>query len=180
MAYQGDLGSGLVLYLENRDLQTNLTLSSSNPGQQQSQSTGLQTGRWTMPPSLFRTSIGFILRIEASQGQFFLQIQAGALQVLSQPPLLTTAEMLPLHQVSESQTTSGFSMPPMEPMKPMELRMGNMQMRMEPMQMQMGDMQLQMPSSQAGQPSRNFCSQCGSRVGAGDRFCSHCGHPLAD
>ena len=49
---------------------------------------------------------------------------------------------------------------------------------LQPMQMKMGNMQMNMNSPAQQQPTKHFCSQCGTKMGLGDRFCSSCGKPL--
>jgi hypothetical protein len=178
MGYTIDLGAGQQLYVENRNGQTLLTLTSSHAGQQQSQSSGLATGEWSAPPTLFRTTIGLILRIESVQ-QIFVAIQAGQMQVLRSAPNLLDAQVLPLQPVSPNPNL----MQPMQPMSPMSplppMQMGTMQMRMEPMEMRMGDMHLRMGEPIAPTTAKLFCSQCGAAVKIDDRFCSRCGSQLS-
>lgn len=181
MAYISDLGSGRSLYIDHQGNQSVLTLSSTSMGQQQSQSFNITTGNWTAPPTLFQTSTGLVLRVESAQGQTFIAIQAGQLQVLTTPPSLVDAEVLSL------QRTGATPMQPMQPMQP--IRMGDMEMQINPMQMRMGNMELKMGDSKPAQPTtdKRFCPQCGEAVKKGDylergtashRFCSHCGHAL--
>lgn len=185
MAYVCDLGTGQQIYLQNQDDQTSITLTTSGPGQQQSQGSSIHTGRWTLPPTVFRLPTGVVLRIEATRGQFFVQVQAGVMQLMSAAPHLADAEVLSLRQVAGTTAASQSSMapmPPMEPMKPMEpmepMKMGDMEMRMKPMEMRMGNMHLQMGSPSQPAEKKRFCTQCGAPVGANDRFCGQCGHRL--
>lgn len=176
MAYNCDLGMGQRVHVENRDAQTIVTLSRSSAGQQQSQQSSVQTGEWQLPPTLFRTATGWVLRIEAAQRQTLIRLQSNSISVLTELPSMVGAEALPLQKTSESAPSTAK---PIEPMKPMEpLKMGDMQMQMEPMQMQMGNMRMQMgkPSTQ---PAQQFCSQCGKQAGTHDRFCVHCGNKLS-
>ncbi|MDX2215079.1 MAG: zinc ribbon domain-containing protein [Oculatellaceae cyanobacterium bins.114] len=196
MAYICNLGSGQLplegngfasLYIDQQGTQTRLTLNSSRLGQQQSQSLSVATGNWTVPPTLFQTSMGLILRIESGQGQTFITIQAGQLQVLTTPPSLANAKVLPLQQ---SEATPISSMSPMQPMQPMQpMRMGDMEMQMSPMQMRMGNMELKMGDGKPAQSAtgNRFCPQCGGAIKEGDyptggtashRFCSNCGQAL--
>ncbi|MBD2104660.1 zinc ribbon domain-containing protein [Leptolyngbya sp. FACHB-261] len=180
MAYTGDLGNGQQVYVENQGTQTLISLSSSSPGQQQSQRCTLETGAWLSPPILFRVPRGLILRLESAQGQQFVHLQAGGISTLATAPSLLDADILPL-QVSPSLASnqSAVEIQPMQPMQPM--RMGNMEMQMNPMEMRMGDLELRMsssqPSSTPSQTPGRFCSQCGQSVAASDRFCIHCGSP---
>jgi zinc-ribbon domain len=184
MAYTSDLGAGQHLTVENQGTQTLVTLNSSTPGQQQSQRSSFETGTWIMTPILLRTAIGLILQLEASQGKTFVLIQGHQVQILPTPPIMTGADILPLHFEPTDTSTAETPMQPMQPMQPM--RMGNMEMQMNPMQMRMGNMELRMNSpaatQDASQPepqsTKRFCPQCGQPVDAGDRFCAHCGHQL--
>lgn len=188
-SYGADLGQGQVVYLQNQGAQTQITLDSATAGQQQRQSTGFTTGEWTGAPTLFRTGMGAIVRIETAQGSFFVQLQAGGMQSLTQPPALNQAEVIPLQQTTDPATPSLPEMRPMQSMQPMQpMKMGNMEMRMNPMQMRMGNMEMQMGGSSAAQASaqqapaqasaKRFCTQCGSAVAAEDKFCAHCGFQL--
>ncbi|MDJ0554424.1 MAG: zinc-ribbon domain-containing protein [Microcoleaceae cyanobacterium MO_207.B10] len=184
MAYKCELGNGQQVYIDNQGMQTVVTLASGGIGQQQQASTSLQTGKWNVPPTLFKTASGVILRIESEQGQSFVQLQAGGISTISGAPSLSNAEVLSLQQV---EATPSQGMAPMEPMKPMEpmqpmepmepmkpMKMGNMEMNMNPMEMRMGNMSMQMGTNSG----RRFCSQCGATVTASDRFCSSCGFQL--
>jgi hypothetical protein len=178
MSYAGDLDHGQQLYLENAGEQTVLSLSSRAAGQQQTQSSSFQTGSWSAPPTLFRVSGGFILRIESGQRQTFVGIQANQWQLLSNAPSLQAAETVPLRQVNQGEQSA---LPPMQPMQPM--KMGDMEMQMNPMQMRMGNMELRMdearsPQSESAPAQKQFCSQCGQKIQVGDRFCAYCGHQL--
>ena len=160
MVYTCNLDNNRQLYIENQGVQTVIALSSTSPNQQQSQRSSFETGNWILPPSLFRTSSGLVVRIEAQQGQYFIQVQASGMSILTTAPSLIDAEVLPLQRAT-AQTAPKFQpMPPMTPMAPMQMRMGNMEMQM-------------------GKPlGRRFCSQCGHGVEPSDRFCPQCGHQL--
>jgi hypothetical protein len=186
MAYIANLSTGQQIYIENQGIQTVIMLTSSSHGQQQSQSSSFETGEWIVPPTLFRTPTGVVLRLESASEQRFVQIQANGLSTLSTAPTLSFAEVISLQQVAEPAKSrqSSIEFTPMEPMKPMEplppLKMGDMEMSMNPMEMRMGNMQLRMgeaapASTQVGQ---RFCTQCGQSVKPSDRFCGSCGHRL--
>lgn len=176
MAYQCDLGSGQKLYVENRDAQTIVALTSSSAGQQQSQQSSFQTGEWQLPPTLFQTATGLILRIESTQGHTFISLQANSISLLKGLPSMMGADVLPLQKTAES--VSSFQ--PMEPMKPMEpLQMNNMNLRSQPMEMRLGNMHMSMGTPTSNQSTKRFCSQCGERVEVSDRFCAHCGTKLS-
>jgi hypothetical protein len=181
--YMGELQTGQRIFIENVGEQTFVTLMSGGAGQQQSQRTGVESGAWLSPPVLFRSAAGVVLRLDASKGPFLFQVQSSGLAAFSAPPSLANADVLPLRQMSSSETSaSGFTpMQPMEPMQPMKPMEPMQPMKpMEPMQMQMGSMKMQMGSSPSGQPEtrKRFCTHCGEAVGTEDRFCGHCGHRL--
>lgn len=176
MSYVASLPTGDRVYISNRGERTKITASLSNSSQQQSQSYTLSTGEWLVPPTLFQTRDGVVLRIEAVEGEFFLQLQYGSISVLATPPDLMNSEILPLHSSNEHESIHGsFEMPPMRPMTPMRpmpsLKMGNMKM-------EMGDMRMEMGKSGSSSLKPKFCPQCGTAVESGDRFCSQCGKPL--
>lgn len=175
-AYTCDLDKGQQIYIEYQEPLTMITLVSGGASQQQSQRNSFETGNWLVPPTLFRTLNGVVLRIETEQNQHFIQVQASGIARLNATPVLGDAEVLPLQKVG-AEAASRYSMPnmqpmsPMPPMSPMTMHMGNMEMRMgEPLQPEIGAKQ---------QPTKNFCNQCGTKIGADDRFCSHCGNRLA-
>ena len=193
MRYLCELGAGQRLYVEILHNQTLVTVVSSSPGQQQQSSSGFQTGEWTAPPEVLRGEIGVVLRLQTAQGEQFVLLQGTSLSSLSNAPSLAEAEPLQVHTTDQKTEPS---MPPMTPIPPMPsmqpMTMGNMQMDQGRMSMQMGNMRMAMSpiahatnSTQAdvapanapvGQ--RNFCSQCGTAIKLGDRFCAHCGHRL--
>lgn len=184
ITYLGNLGSGQQVYVENQKTQTIVTLFSSSPGQQQSQSNSFSTGAWVQPPALFRTASGVILQIKTQSGNHFVRLQTNGMSTLNETPSLSNAESIPLEQTERNPASTILSMPPlqpMEPMKPMEpMRMGNMEMQMSPiMQMRMGNMELKMPQMGAPMPAKGrFCTQCGNQVNEQDQFCSRCGNRL--
>ncbi len=172
MAYVFELNSSQAVYLENQGTQTVVTTISQIPGQQQQASSGVHTGLWTTPPSVYRTAKGVILQVQAEQGEYYIQVEGTAMSVLGRQLSLDPSQQIQLQQVSNSPLSSLKPMKPMkpikiEPMKPMQ--MGNMQMNLNPMEMRMGST----PSN-----IRQFCSQCGAKVKPDDRFCSSCGHHL--
>lgn len=180
MAFVCELGDSQRLYLDNQGTQTAIALTSSQVGQQQQSSQSIQTGSWTSPPEVFRVANGAVLKIQATQGEYFIQIQGSRIGMLSAPPGLSNAQQIQLQRVTNAPSLPPLaSMPPLKPLPP--LKMGNMQMSMNPMEMRMGDMTLRMPAdADSPEPSiRRFCSQCGVSVQPSDRFCSSCGHDLA-
>ena len=190
MIYIGNLGANQQVYIENRGSQTITTLVSSSSGQQQSQSSSWETGNWTAPPTLLRTEGMFLLRIDAVGGQNFIQLQASGFNSLATAPSLINADVIPLQKVSETATSGQSSaefqsMKPMEPMEPMKpMKLGDMSMGINPMEMRMGNMYMRMPENpkleSPSKSTQNFCTQCGTVVKAGDRFCANCGHKLED
>jgi hypothetical protein len=162
MAYTANLPTGEKVYLANQEEQTKVILSTSSASQQQSQSHAITTGKWNIPPTLFKTKGGAIARIEASRGQFFLELQRGSIRLLPTPPDLMGAEILPLQPESEV-VDSWQEMPPMRPMS---------------MKMEMGNMKMEMGKTPSFSLQPKFCSQCGAAVKRSDRFCSQCGNQL--
>lgn len=200
-AYQGQLDQYRQLLIYNQGEQTQITLQTSRPGQQQSQGSGFHTGPWSAPPTLFKLDGLFVLRLEGREGQTFIEIAAGGMQTLSAAPSLMGAAVQPLQPVEPPPTASMPKSEPMEPMKPMK--------PMKPMRMEMGDMVMDMgsgqmtlggsgglsmgetasaetkadtpptaPRTESASPKPRFCSQCGTSVKPEDRFCAQCGHKL--
>ena len=194
-AYTCNLDKNEQIYIENQEQQTVIKLTSSGQSQEQSQSNSFETGKWRVPPTVFQTRNGVVLRIEAEHGQHFIQLQANRMTRLDSDPWLSDADVLPLRQDATEAASSHSMQPmqPMEPMKPMELmkpmsqmQIDDMQMQIKPMMMQMGNMEMRMGeplqtniTPKQRQSVKNFCSQCGSKVGQSDRFCSNCGNALA-
>lgn len=179
--YICELDQGQQIYIENQGVQTAIALVSSGPGQQQSQRNSFETGNWRVPPTGFRTPSGVVLQISAEQGQHFIQVQANGMTRLNSAPSLSNADVLPLRQVDEAVSRNAMpDMQPMEPMKPMPpMQISDMEMRMGSMEMRMGKPLRMQTAPKQGQLTKNFCSQCGSKVEIGDYFCSHCGNSLA-
>lgn len=189
--YKCDLNQGQQLYLQNQEMQTVVKLISTSVGQQQSTSSSFETGKWQLPPVIFRTAAGVIIQIAAERGQQLIQVQAQGISILKASPSLSHADALPIQPVeTEVGTKPNTTMPrleplpsmaPMQPMKPMQ--MGDMHMDLGRMEMRLGNMEMRLgtPADQETAPkqsNQNFCSQCGSKVAAGDRFCVNCGHQL--
>jgi hypothetical protein len=167
MAYTCKFGAGSQIYLDNQEEQTVIRVQSSGPGQQQGQSQGFGTGKWTQPPLLFETGNGLVAQVVATRGRFFFALNGGSISRLETEPALHDAKPLSLQKADEdSQRPEPMKpMAPMEPMKPMEMRMGNMQMSMG--------------ATQQPTTSKRFCTQCGREANATDRFCAGCGHQLS-
>ncbi len=179
MAYIHELGGGRRVYLGNQGTQTNVTIITTSPGQQQQSSCSFQTGSWTSPPEFSQSAMGGVIKITTAQGEHFIQVQGASIG-------MTSGTMSPgtFQQMQTASSSSFSSMPSMEPMKPMEpMKMGDMQMSLDPMEMRMGNMEMRMGSpavstNPSAPTTRRFCSQCGKPVKPGDRFCSNCGHQL--
>jgi len=183
-AYTCDLDNGQQIYVDYQEPLTVITLTSGEPGQQQSQRNSFETGDWAEPPTLFGTSSGVVLRIETEQGQHFIQVQTNGMSRLNAAPLLNGAEVLPLWEVG-TEAVPRHSLPDMQPMKPMKpmkpmspMQMKPMAMHMDGMSMQMGEQLQTKKETESRQSTKNFCNQCGSKVQDSDRFCSQCGNRL--
>jgi hypothetical protein len=195
MAYVCDLGSGQRLYLDTQEMETIVAIASSSTGQQQQATSSWQTGTWTSPPEVYRTSEGVVVKLQTANGNQFIQIQGSRMGLATSAPPLSKTEQLPTQQTN----TPASPMQPMEPMKPMKplqpMTLGTMQMNLKPMAMKMGDMEMRMGSgvtdsgkADSGKadsgntgtsaPTRQFCTQCGASVKPSDRFCASCGHQI--
>ncbi len=181
MAYVCELGTGQKVYLENQGTQTVVTTLSGSLGQQQQSSSSFTTGIWTLPPEMFQTPNGFVLKISTNQGEHYIQIQGNSMGVMSASPSLGSSQQMQVQQVANASSFSMSPLPPIQPMQPMQpMSMGDMQMSQNPMAMRMGNMAMSMGTpAQPTQSIKSFCSQCGAKVGASDRFCSSCGHQLS-
>jgi hypothetical protein len=110
MAYQGTLGDGATVTVENEGEQTQIQVYHGG----QSQGSGLMTGTWQGPPTLWQTSEGAVLEIEG-QGKTYVEISRHGVRSLEQTPELSGAEKISLSEVED-----GGGMKPVSPMKPME------------------------------------------------------------
>jgi hypothetical protein len=185
MAYKCELESDRQVFIENHNRQTLITMGSSGAGQQQSQRNSFETGEWDHPPTLFRTSDGVVLRVEAEGNQFFFRLGAGGTQTLSGAPSLRDADVLPLQKaaVEKSMNMEPLApmkpmepMQPLKPMKPMEMHMGNMSMRMGEQEQEPPRRDLE--QHEPDRTTKRFCTQCGQPAGETDRFCGRCRHQL--
>ncbi len=177
MTYAYDLENGQRLVVENDGENTLVALSSGGEGQQQSQATGFDTGKWTNAPALFRTKEGLVLRIESKGGAEFFSVRGGGIQRMRGEPDLEDAGELKLRESKETLAMEPMKpmkgMQPMEPMKPMR--------SMRPMEMRMGNMQMSMGGTEEEPKSeKRFCTQCGKPAQKTDRFCGSCGNKLAE
>lgn len=136
-----------------------------------------------------------------------LSVQSGGIKMGGQMMPLTELSKMPNAESRSFFTSPMQPMTPMQPMAPMTPMAPMQPMGMSPMQMQMGNMGMSMGRSDSSvssgsfsgnaeaSPSRDtpvnasnnvsssagsvkFCSQCGTAVKVGDRFCSSCGHSL--
>ena len=114
MTYAYDLESGQRLMVQNDGDDTLVALSSGDEGQQQSQSTGFHTGKWSKTPELFHTRGGLVLRLETKNGMEYIRIRGSQIQSMRSEPDLENAERLKLKKSDEN-----VAMKPMEPMQPM-------------------------------------------------------------
>ena len=115
MTYAYDLGNGQRLLVQNDGDDTRVALTSGDPGQQQNQSTGFNTGGWSKPPELFRTPENLVLRLESKSGVEFIGVHGDQIESMRSEPELENAERLTLKESNENIAR----MKPMEPMKPM-------------------------------------------------------------
>ncbi|MEA5463529.1 zinc ribbon domain-containing protein [Leptothoe sp. PORK10 BA2] len=194
MAYLCELNPGHQVYLDNQGHQTIITTTMGQPGQQQQASSSMTTGGWTAPPQAYQSPGGAVFKLLTTQGEVYISVHGSSVSMTGAVTPVAGAQPLSM------QPTTAVPTPPMQPMQPMT--MGNMQMTMNPMEMRMGTMELKMES--ASQPpaapqvktstsatstsatsasatsgsTRQFCSQCGTKVAPEDRFCSNCGHAL--
>ncbi len=122
------------------------------------------------------------------------QAQQMQTSAVSTPPggSMPTMEPMPAMGSMSPMTLQPIAAPPpMQPMQPMQpMKMGNMEMNANPMEMRMGNMEMRMGEAFGSSPASpsvsapasanqpKFCSQCGTSVKAGDRFCANCGHQL--
>jgi hypothetical protein len=116
MTYSHDIGNGQRLIVENDGYNTQVELSSGNSGQQQNQSTGFSTGKWSKAPELFRISAKLVLRLESKSGVKSIAVQGNQIESMQSEPALQNAEKLTLKESDENIAR----MKPMEPMKPMK------------------------------------------------------------
>jgi hypothetical protein len=92
MAYIQDFGNGQRLLVENDGDNTQVALSSGDSGQQQNQSAGFNTGKWSKPPELFRTGDDIVLRLESESGVEFVGVHGHQIEKMGGEPDLKTAE----------------------------------------------------------------------------------------
>ena len=172
MAYLCELAPGHSVYLDNQGNQTVVTTTMGQPGQQQQASNSMTTGVWTAPPVAYQSATGAVFKLFTAQGEICIYVQGNSVSMTGTVPADTEAKPLSMRQAATAPMPSMPSMPPMPPM-------GGMQMSMNPMEMRMGNMELKMDSpAPKTAATREFCSQCGTKVAPEVRFCSNCGHAL--
>ncbi len=172
--YSGDHGTRITL--ENDGEQTLVHLSSTSPGQQQSQGTGFRTGEWSGEPALYRRGAEFIVRLETASGVQGIHIHGHEIRHSSSAPDVHGADRQTLAPADEESRPAKMQpMKPMEPMRPLEPLKP-----MRPMEMRMGGMQMKMGSRDEppAKSEQRFCTQCGRAASPSDRFCAGCGHVL--
>ena len=175
MTYVATLGDFQQLAIANIGEQTQINLTMSSPGQQQSQSSSFNTGRWVSTPQLFNIGQGFVLKIDTQQGSHHVLIQQNSIGMINPPADLSAHPTVTFKDIANS-SQKPIEFKPIEPMQPM--RMGNMSMDINSMSMQMGNMSLNSDNQAKTTTNKQFCSQCGQEAKAGDRFCRSCGHEL--
>ncbi len=182
MAYTANLSGNQQLMIANQGNQTLITLVSSSSGQQQSQSSSVNTGNWLTPPQLYKTASGFILYINGEIAQQYVSIQANSLNMIANPGLNNAVQVKLENIPDPTASFKGMEFEPMQPMQPMQpmkpMQMGNMSMNINPMSMRMGNMSMAMGETPKSNSTKNFCAQCGAKVQQSDRFCSSCGNKL--
>ena len=179
MSYTANLTENRRIAIASQGNQTTISLTSSNIGQQQSQTTSFTTGNWQSLPRLYQLGTNFILQINSDRNSFYLLIQTNGISTVAAPDLNNAVEID--LQKSEDSTTipNQIEFEPMQPIQPMQpMKMGNMSMDLNSMSMKMGNMSLNMNNTRTSTSTKYFCSQCGQEAKTSDRFCSSCGHKL--
>jgi hypothetical protein len=175
MAYSATLGGDQQLAIANLAMQTQITLTMSRPGQQQSQSSSFSTGKWLGEPKLFKVGQGFVLQIDTEQDSHYVLIQQNSISTIQSPAELNNYPQIDLKVIPDSDSE------PMQPMQPLDLgkmKMGNMSMNINSMSMQMGNMAMSFNNQPKTTIAKQFCASCGTQAKTGDRFCRSCGHEL--
>ena len=167
MPYATNLSENQRVTIANIGNQTNISLVSKSPQQQQSQSSSFTTGVWQTPPQLYQVGLSFILKLSSDQGTSYVSIQAQGISTIAAPSLDNAVEV-DLQKVDDSATGNSVKFEPMQSMKPMQpMKMGNMSMDINSMSMEMGNMSLNMNNSQTS-TTKVFCSQCGREAKPSD------------
>ncbi|MBD2325664.1 hypothetical protein [Alkalinema sp. FACHB-956] len=95
MAYFCTLNLGQNLYLDNDQHNTIVTLTHSL-GETSPTRQILPTGTWQLPPEVWKTRQGIIIKLTTVQQRYFLLIQGNWVHLLSSPLNLNNALRLPL------------------------------------------------------------------------------------
>ena len=99
MIYAWHLDDNREIYLQNEGTQTSAMLREPDA---QGWHRLFETGRWSTPPILLRTSTDeLVLQISTARGHIFLRVDAQGLSFLKSPPILIGSEILPHEQVSQ-------------------------------------------------------------------------------
>ena len=167
MAYVATLNDSQRIAIAQEGMQTKITLMTSRPGQQQSQSSSFNTGKWSDTPKLLNVGQDFVLQIDTESGSHYIHIVYNKIHLVNPPADLQNYAAVDLQKVQQNNTDSETiePMPSMQPMK-----MGNMSMDLNSMSMQMGDMSLGIGDRSKTSTDKKFCSQCGTQAKAGDSF----------
>ena len=174
MAYVASLNDSQKIAIALQGRQTQITLTSSSPGQQQSQSSSFSTGKWLNTPKLIDIGRGAVLQLDTEEGTRYIHITGNRIDMVNPPSDLQNYPTIDWQQGNSGSTT----FKPMQPMQPMQpMKMGDMSMDLNSMSMQMGDLSMSMNENKTS-TTQQFCSQCGTQAKAGDRFCRSCGHEL--
>ena len=192
MTYAYDLESGQRLILQNDGDDTLVALSSGDEGQQQSQSSGFQTGKWAKTPELFQTRGGLVLRLETKNGMEYIRIRGSQIQSMRSEPDLENAEKSKLKKSDENvamkpmgadaaigahetngtdETDAAHETDGADETDGWDETDGNADGR---------DAYEHGSRRNGGAPAKQFCTQCGKPVQKKDRFCASCGHRLLE
>ncbi|PAX54322.1 hypothetical protein [Brunnivagina elsteri] len=110
MAYTGELDTGLKIYLDNQGAETVIATFSCGPGQMEKSHRDFQIGSWTLPPEIFHTPEGIMLKIKTAEDEHYIHIQGRSMSILSEVPSLSNSQQIQVSEVS--------CMPTLEPMQP--------------------------------------------------------------
>jgi hypothetical protein len=94
MIYHWELVTGQQISVENRGVQTVVTVVASSAGTQQRSSSSMATGTWSAPPTMTLSPTEGILKITTATGDSYVQIRANSIHTYSS------------HSVTSSSTTS--------------------------------------------------------------------------
>lgn len=120
MTYEYQREGGESLVVQNQGATTTIQMHSRGSSQQQSQSTGFQTGAWTEKPRLFRDGSEMRLVLATGDGTRTVRISRDGIRQESGDGAGEKGESLTLQEADDSAVTSMKPMRPMEPMKPLQ------------------------------------------------------------